>query len=64
MHIVVISKSNEIFVYKSGICLNFSCSHVRFRTEPFQILPLPVNKTSTTLERIISQLTKIEIVCD
>ncbi len=39
-----------------------SCSHIRFRAEPFQILTLPVNKTATTLERIISQLTKIEIV--
>jgi hypothetical protein len=39
-----------------------SCSHIRFRAEPFQILTLSVNKTSTTLERIISQLTKIEIV--
>jgi hypothetical protein len=39
-----------------------SCSHIRFRAEPFQILTLSLNKTSTTLERIISQLTKIEIV--
>jgi len=38
------------------------CSHVRFRVEPFQILTLSINKTSTTLERIISQLTKIEII--
>jgi hypothetical protein len=40
----------------------FSCSHVRFRTEPFQILTLAINKTNTTLEKIFSQLTKIEIV--
>jgi hypothetical protein len=39
-----------------------SCSRIRFRAEPFQILTLSLNKTSTTLERIISQLTKIEIV--
>jgi hypothetical protein len=43
--------------------MNYSrCSHVRFRTEPFQILTLPVNTTNTTLERLLSQLTKIEIV--
>ncbi|CAF3736697.1 unnamed protein product [Adineta steineri] len=41
-------------------CCN-NCSHVRFRTEPFQILTLPVNTRDTTLERIISQLTKIEM---
>ena len=39
-----------------------SCSHLRFRTEPFQILALPIEKTNTTLERMISQLTKIEPV--
>ncbi|CAF0929789.1 unnamed protein product [Adineta steineri] len=42
-------------------CCN-NCSHVRFRTEPFQILILPVNKTNTTLEKILSQLTKIEMI--
>ncbi|CAF3500404.1 unnamed protein product [Adineta steineri] len=41
-------------------CCN-NCSHIRFRTEPFQILTLPVNTRDTTLERIISQLTKIEM---
>jgi len=39
-----------------------SCSHVRFRAEPFQILTLPMDKNNTTLERMISQLTKIEPV--
>ncbi|CAF0786642.1 unnamed protein product [Rotaria sp. Silwood1] len=42
-------------------CCN-NCSHVHFRTEPFQILTLSINKTNQTLEQIISQLTKIEIV--
>ncbi|CAF4260367.1 unnamed protein product, partial [Adineta steineri] len=41
-------------------CCN-NCSHVRFRTQSFQILTLPVNTRDTTLERIISQLTKIEM---
>ncbi|CAF1260576.1 unnamed protein product [Adineta ricciae] len=39
-----------------------NCSHVRFRAEPFQILPLAIPKTKTTVERIISQLTKIELM--
>ncbi|CAF3350708.1 unnamed protein product [Rotaria sp. Silwood1] len=42
-------------------CCN-NCSHVHFRTEPFQILTLSINKTNQTLEQIISQLTKIEII--
>ncbi|UJR33363.1 hypothetical protein I4U23_020811 [Adineta vaga] len=42
-------------------CCN-NCSHVRFRAEPFQILPLSIPKTKTTLERIISQLTNIELM--
>ncbi|CAF1263518.1 unnamed protein product [Rotaria sordida] len=42
-------------------CCN-NCSHVRFHAEPFQILILPVNKTSTTLEKIISQLTNVDII--
>ncbi|CAF1358935.1 unnamed protein product [Adineta ricciae] len=37
------------------------CSHIRFRSEPFQILTLPVNKTNISLERLISQLPKIEL---
>jgi hypothetical protein len=40
----------------------FSCSYVRFRAEPFQILALPINQTDTTLEQTISRLTKIETV--
>ncbi|CAF3568596.1 unnamed protein product [Rotaria sp. Silwood1] len=47
--------------YLHAYCCN-NCSHVRFRAEPFQILTLPVNKTSTTLEKIISQLTKVDII--
>jgi len=54
-------KLTFIFIFNQKIYY-FSCSHIRFRAEPFQILTLPVNKTATTLERIISQLTKIEIV--
>ncbi len=50
-----------IFIFNQKIYYS-SCSHIRFRAEPFQILTLPVNKTTTTLERIISQLTKIEMV--
>ncbi|CAF4057340.1 unnamed protein product, partial [Rotaria sp. Silwood2] len=42
-------------------CCN-NCSHVHFRAEPFQILTLSINKTNQTLEQIISQLTKIEII--
>ncbi|UJR13837.1 hypothetical protein I4U23_000848 [Adineta vaga] len=36
------------------------CSHIRFRSEPFQILTIPVNRTDITFERLISQLPKIE----
>ncbi|CAF3203103.1 unnamed protein product [Rotaria socialis] len=42
-------------------CCN-KCSHVRFCAEPFQILILPVSKTTITLEQLLSQLTKIEDV--
>jgi len=42
-------------------CCN-NCSHVRFRTESFQILTLSINKTNSTLEKLMSQLTKIEII--
>ncbi|CAF4022989.1 unnamed protein product, partial [Rotaria sordida] len=42
--------------------LKFSCSYVRFCSEPFQILTLPVNRINTTLEKLFSQLTKIEII--
>lgn len=61
MHIVVLSKENNLILIKNMIFFS-SCSHVRFRAEPFQILTLPINRTNTTLERILSQLTKIEIV--
>jgi hypothetical protein len=54
-------KQKMTFIFNQKIPYS-SCSHIRFRAEPFQILTLPVNKTATTLERIISQLTKIEIV--
>ncbi|CAF2740628.1 unnamed protein product [Rotaria sp. Silwood2] len=62
-HIQLGSVIKQIFSgqYLHAYCCN-NCSHVRFRAEPFQILTLPVNKTSTTLERIISQLTNIDIV--
>ncbi|CAF4224016.1 unnamed protein product, partial [Rotaria sordida] len=39
-----------------------NCSYVRFCSEPFQILTLPVNRINTTLEKLFSQLTKIEII--
>ena len=35
---------------------------MRFRTEPFQILPLAIGKTRDTLEHLLAQLTNIEIV--
>ncbi|CAF3539344.1 unnamed protein product, partial [Rotaria sp. Silwood2] len=62
-HIQLGSVIKQIFSgqYLHAYCCN-NCSHVRFRAEPFQILTLPVNKTSTTLERIISQLTNVDIV--
>ncbi|CAF0829617.1 unnamed protein product [Rotaria sordida] len=42
-------------------CCN-NCFHVHFRTEPFPMLTLSINKTNQTLEQIISQLTKIELI--
>ena len=44
------------------LSMSFRSSQVRFRAEPFQILTLPVQRTDTTLERLLFQLTKIELV--
>lgn len=57
-HCVVLFNSVELYMYR----FLFSCSHVRFRAEPFQILTVPISTTNSTLEKIISQLTKIEMV--